>query len=37
MLDINVPSVLIDPHHLQHDAAHEWFARQGQQAGPPAH
>lgn len=26
LLDINVLVALFDPHHIQHDAAHEWFA-----------
>ena len=32
LLDINVLVALIDPAHVQHDAAHEWFAVRGQQA-----
>lgn len=32
LLDINVLIALLDPAHVQHDAAHEWFAAQGQQA-----
>jgi toxin-antitoxin system PIN domain toxin len=32
LLDVNVLIALIDPAHVQHDAAHEWFADQGQQA-----
>ncbi len=32
LLDVNVLIALIDPAHIQHDAAHEWFAVQGQQA-----
>ena len=27
--DVNVLIALIDPAHVQHDAAHEWFARRG--------
>ena len=29
LLDVNVLIALIDPGHVQHDAAHEWFASQG--------
>lgn len=32
LLDANVLIALIDPAHVQHDAAHEWFARDGRQA-----
>jgi len=32
LLDINVLIALIDPTHIQHDRAHEWFALKGQQA-----
>jgi uncharacterized protein len=32
LLDINVLIALIDPGHVQHDRAHEWFALQGSQA-----
>ncbi len=32
LLDINVLIALLDPAHVQHDAAHEWFAAQGQRA-----
>jgi len=32
LLDVNVLIALLDPAHVQHDAAHEWFARRGQQA-----
>lgn len=32
LLDVNVLIALIDPGHVQHDAAHEWFARHGKQA-----
>lgn len=31
LLDINVLIALIDPAHLQHDRAHEWFAAEGSQ------
>lgn len=30
LLDVNVLIALIDPMHVQHDPAHEWFAKQGQ-------
>lgn len=30
LLDVNVLIALIDPGHVQHDAAHEWFAHEGQ-------
>ena len=30
LLDVNVLIALIDPAHVQHDAAHEWFSKQGQ-------
>jgi len=30
LLDVNVLIALIDPAHIQHDAAHEWFAAYGQ-------
>lgn len=30
LLDVNVLIALIDPVHVQHDAAHEWFTKQGQ-------
>ncbi len=30
LLDINVLIALIDPAHVQHDRAHEWFASKGQ-------
>lgn len=26
LLDVNVLVALFDPHHIQHDAAHDWFA-----------
>jgi uncharacterized protein len=32
LLDANVLIALIDPAHVQHDTAHEWFAAQGRQA-----
>lgn len=32
LLDVNVLIALVDPTHVQHDAAHDWFARQGQQS-----
>ncbi|HYK37674.1 MAG TPA: hypothetical protein VEV40_17080, partial [Alloacidobacterium sp.] len=32
LLDINVLIALIDPAHVQHDRAHEWFASKGQKA-----
>jgi len=32
LLDINVLIALIDPAHIQHDRAHEWFAAQGRRA-----
>jgi len=32
LLDVNVLIALIDPAHVQHDAAHEWFATHGQRA-----
>lgn len=32
LLDVNVLIALIDPAHVQHDAAHEWFAAQGKRA-----
>ncbi len=32
LLDINVLIALIDPTHVQHDPAHEWFSRQGRKA-----
>jgi toxin-antitoxin system PIN domain toxin len=32
LLDINVLIALIDPAHVQHDHAHEWFARVGHKA-----
>lgn len=32
LLDVNVLISLIDPAHIQHDRAHEWFARSGKKA-----
>jgi hypothetical protein len=32
LLDVNVLIALIDPAHVQHDRAHEWFATQGHHA-----
>jgi len=32
LLDINVLIALIDPAHVQHDRAHEWFAATGRRA-----
>jgi hypothetical protein len=32
LLDVNVLIALIDPAHMQHDRAHEWFAATGKQA-----
>lgn len=29
LLDVNVLIALVDPAHVQHEAAHEWFAKQG--------
>ena len=29
LLDVNVLIALVDPAHIQHDLAHEWFARVG--------
>ena len=29
LLDVNVLIALVDPAHMQHDQAHEWFARVG--------
>lgn len=31
LLDVNVLIALIDPAHVAHDAAHEWFEREGHQ------
>lgn len=32
LLDVNVLIALIDPGHVQHDIAHDWFARDGASA-----
>jgi len=32
LLDVNVLIALIDPAHVQHDRAHEWFAATGRRA-----
>ncbi len=32
LLDVNVLIALVDPAHVQHEQAHEWFAREGQQS-----
>jgi toxin-antitoxin system PIN domain toxin len=32
LLDVNVLIALIDPAHVQHDRAHDWFAAHGQRA-----
>jgi toxin-antitoxin system PIN domain toxin len=32
LLDVNVLIALIDPAHVQHDQAHEWFAAEGHEA-----
>lgn len=32
LLDVNVLIALIDPAHVQHDKAHEWFATSGRRA-----
>jgi hypothetical protein len=32
LLDVNVLIALIDPAHVQHDRAHEWFAKSGKKA-----
>ncbi|MGD0796982.1 MAG: TA system VapC family ribonuclease toxin [Acidobacteriaceae bacterium] len=32
LLDVNVLIALIDPAHVQHDRAHEWFASTGRRA-----
>ncbi len=32
LLDVNVLIALIDPAHIQHDAAHDWFAAYGKKA-----
>lgn len=32
LLDVNVLIALVDPAHIQHDQAHDWFARVGHEA-----
>ena len=32
LLDVNVLIALIDPAHVHHDAAHDWFAKQGKKS-----
>ncbi len=32
LLDVNVLIALLDPAHIQHDAAHEWFATHGRRS-----
>lgn len=32
LLDVNVLIALIDPAHVQHDAAHDWFAKLGKKS-----
>lgn len=32
LLDVNVLIALIDPAHVQHNAAHDWFAKQGKKS-----
>ena len=32
LLDVNVLVALIDPSHVQHDAAHDWFAKLGKKS-----
>ena len=32
LLDVNVLIALIDPAHVQHDAVHDWFAKQGKKS-----
>jgi uncharacterized protein len=32
LLDVNVLIALVDPAHLQHDQAHDWFARVGKRS-----
>lgn len=32
LLDVNILIALIDPCHVQHDIAHDWFAREGKGA-----
>jgi len=33
LLDVNVLVALIDPAHVQHDRAHDWFAAKGERRG----
>jgi uncharacterized protein len=32
LLDVNILIALLDPAHVQHDEAHEWFAKTGRKA-----
>lgn len=32
LLDVNVLIALVDPAHVQHDQAHDWFARKGRKS-----
>jgi len=32
LLDVNILIALVDPAHIQHDGAHQWFARVGRKA-----
>ena len=32
LLDVNILIALIDPAHMQHDQAHDWFARVGRRS-----
>lgn len=32
LLDVNVLIALVDPSHIQHDQAHDWFARVGRKS-----
>lgn len=32
LVDVNVPIAPIDPAHVQHDRAHEWFGKTGKRA-----
>ena len=32
LLDVNVLIALIDPAHVQHDAAHDWFVKKGKKS-----
>lgn len=32
LLDVNVLIALVDPMHVQHNAAHDWFAKQGKKS-----